>query len=94
MPNHIDFVEAVRKDVAMNMPNGMDNAFLSKVPFLLKRIDELERVLLPFSRAYNMNKQYGKPAILVNTEDLRRADDMLDPKQSIKAPKRFEFPAR
>ena len=94
MTNFIDYVEAIRKDIAMNMPNGMDNAFLNKVPFLLKRIDELERALLPFSRAYNMNKQYHQKATLVNTEDLKRADDALDPKQSAKAPKRFEYPAR
>jgi hypothetical protein len=89
MPNHINFVEAIRNDIAKDMPNGMDSSFLNKVPFLIKRIDELEAALVPFARAYNMNKQYNKPAAMVNTSDLKHADDMMDPKQSLKAPKRF-----
>lgn len=87
-------VETIKKYLAANLPNGIDESFLKKIPFLLKRIQELEEALYPLAYYYNMNENNEASTFLINKSDGARAREMLDPKQSYREEKKYEYPAR
>ena len=91
--NHIKLAQAVQTEVARGMPDGLSEEFLRKIPMLFNRIEELERALIPFARAFDTNKQYNKTMLDVYKKDCQAAFNMLDSTQSIVPSKKFEYPA-
>lgn len=88
MPNFIEIVDGIRKEMAMHMPDGMDEQFLKKIPFLFKRIEELETALVPFARVFKVNERFSLGMLEVYKTDCKKAFDVLDSTQ----PYRFVTP--
>ena len=98
MPNYINHVEKIRKDVLKGLPQGSDDGFYTELRILLTHIDQLERALAPFARAHFQNQDQNpneRPMIQVYLQDCGRARDVLDKEQSrplYDGPK-YEYPA-
>lgn len=96
MQNHINIVNSIKKDIALHLPNGMDEQFLKKIPYLLKRINELELALVPFAKKH---AQGGHPTTTASDVNVSRFDcefawQMLDPKNSVQMERKVEYPYR
>ena len=105
MPNHIALVGEFRRDVSSGMPtiDGPTDkvvSILNRIPYLLRRIDELESALRPISHYYEVNKNSDGPTFLINKADGQRAFDVMDvtqafsPRPMESLPKKYEYPAR
>lgn len=80
--------------MAMNLPDGMDEQFLKKIPFLFKRIEELESALVPFARIFKVNERFDLEMLEVYKADCKRAFDKLDSTQPYRfATPPMEYPA-
>lgn len=91
--NRIGLVESIKREYAIGMPDGMNEDFLKRLPVLFKRIEELEATLTPFARAYNNNKGFNVTMLDIYKSDCEQAFDMLDPSNSVKIEKKYEYPA-
>lgn len=91
--NLIKIVEQVEKEYQMGMPDGLTNEFLVNIRVLFGRINELERALIPFARAYSVNKPFKEEMLNIYKSDCENAFDMLDSRKGIQLPKAVEIPA-
>jgi hypothetical protein len=95
MPNLINAVKAIKKELQTGWPFGASEAY-KRVPVLLKRIDELEAALAPFAATGAKNMKFVHPTEMteVYMKDLIRALEFMDPKNSLnKIPEDFGLPA-
>lgn len=92
--NLIVVVDSVKREMELGMPNGMTDGFMRKIPFLLRRIDELEAALVPFARAYEVNEKFTEEMVQVYKVDTMKAAAVMDRRNSIEMPKQLpEIPA-
>lgn len=83
MPNLIDPVQAILKQVRTGYPEGIE-PIVKQLPVLFERINELESALAPFARAaLNAGDNNGLPMIQVYLSDAKNAFNALDSRQSV-----------
>lgn len=78
MANLIPQVELVIKRKAAGFPSGVDEESARQIPVLLARIDELERALVPFGKAYLTNQEFPRQLVEVYFKDCAKAWELLD----------------
>ena len=91
--NYIKHVELIRREIAKGMPDGLTEDFLRKLPDLFTRIEELERALVPFARAFKNNEQFNDTMLRVYKENCKEAFYVLDSANAVQPPKKYEYPA-
>ncbi len=75
--NKMKFVEKVRKDYDIGLPDGLGGEFMRNLPVLFARISELERALIPFARIAERERKFGKELVEVYRKDCEQAFDMV-----------------
>lgn len=92
--NYMRFSEDIRIEMERGLPNGLDNMFSRKLPFLMKRLDELERALAPFARLYDISRNDNQELIYAYKKDCQQAFNVLSLHNAYDVPKKLpEFPA-
>jgi hypothetical protein len=92
--NLIKLTDEIKNEYAKAMPDGMDEKFLKKIPVLFRRIEELERALAPFGRAFLVNANFKDEMVTVYKKDCANALDMLDSGKGFEIPRLpVEYPA-
>jgi hypothetical protein len=83
MRNHSQLADEIRNIVRKGYPDGLDSATAAKhISVLVARVNELERVLLPFLKV-GSSPNYGDTMVSVQFKNCADAANVMDRTQSI-----------
>lgn len=86
-------VDSVKREYNMGMPDGMDESFLKRIPYLFRRIEELESALIPFARCFHTNRDVNVEMLNVYKSDCKKAFEMVDSHNAYVPEVVYEIPA-
>lgn len=92
--NRMLYTQKIQEAYFRGLPDGLSEDLIRQIPVLFERIKELELALVPFARAHDVNKQFGKELTEVYMKDCLTAKKMIDPRYAHPLPgKQYEYPA-